>query len=43
MNNENFTHENLFLNFYITNLPSIIGILFIDGVGENIVTISSGL
>ena len=28
------THENLFTNFYIINLPSIIGIQFIDGVGE---------
>ena len=32
-----FTHENLFPNFYIINLPSIIGIQLIDGVGENIV------
>ncbi len=31
------THKNLFPNFYIINLPSIIGIQFIDGVGENIV------
>ncbi len=31
------THENLFLNFYIINLPTIIVIQFIDGVGENIV------
>ena len=30
-------HENLFPNFYIINLPPIIGIQFIDGVGENIV------
>ncbi len=30
-------HENLFPNFYIINLPSITGIQFIDGVGENIV------
>ncbi len=29
------THENLFLNFYIINLPTIIVIQFIDGVGEN--------
>ena len=28
------THENLFPNFYIINLPSIIVIQFIDGVGE---------
>ncbi len=26
------THENLFPNFYIINLPSKIGIQFIDGV-----------
>ncbi len=31
------THENLFPNFYIINVPSIIGIQFIDGVGESIV------
>ncbi len=31
------THENLFPNFYIINLLSIIDIQFIDGVGENIV------
>ncbi len=31
------TNENLFANLYIINLPSIIGIQFIDGVGENIV------
>ncbi len=31
------THENLFPNFYMINLPSIIGIQFIDGVGESIV------
>ncbi len=30
------THENLFPNFYIINLSSIIGIQFLDGVGENI-------
>ena len=33
------THENLFPNFYIINLPSIIGIQFIDGVVENIVNL----
>ena len=31
------THENLFHKLYIINMPSIIGIQFIDGVGENIV------
>ncbi len=32
-----YTHENLFPNFYIINLPSILGIQFLDGVGGNIV------
>ncbi len=36
-------HTNLSPNFYIINLPSIIGIQFIDGVGENIVTSASDI
>ncbi len=31
-----YTRESI-LQFYIINLPSIIGIQFIDGAGENIV------
>ncbi len=34
----NSTHENLFLNFYIINLPSIIGRKLLHVVGENIMT-----